>query len=89
MSLFGNLFSAKKAENVAFIEIGADSVGGAYARFESAKPPTIIYTKRLPYAPREGEQMSCSPLCVHMGSRWVFSEGKWRHNRDKKSVDAR
>lgn len=58
MSLFGNVLTPKRAESVAFIEIAADSVGGAYARFEEGRLPKLVYTAREPLAPHEGEEVS-------------------------------
>lgn len=52
MRLFGTLFSAKQARSVVFIEIAADSIGGAYARFEGERVPLMVYTKRVPLEPR-------------------------------------
>jgi hypothetical protein len=71
MSLFGTLFSPKKTESVAFVEIGADSVGGAYARFETGKPPLVIYTKRIPFEWRPDESTT-APLARALSSLGEF-----------------
>ena len=46
---------AKQEESVAFIDLAADSVAGAYVRFEEGQPPTLLYTRRLPIEARTGE----------------------------------
>ncbi|MSU74579.1 hypothetical protein EXS57_02250 [Candidatus Kaiserbacteria bacterium] len=55
MSLFGNLFNKKNIESVVLIDIGIDSVAGAYARYEEGKQPTILYSRRLPIEMRHSE----------------------------------
>ncbi len=56
MSFLENLFSKKKkAESVILIDIGADTVAGAYARYEAGEQPTILYTRRLPIEIRVDE----------------------------------
>jgi hypothetical protein len=56
MSFFGNLFrNNKKAESVALIDIGADSVAGAYVQYKDGELPALLYTRRLPVEAREGE----------------------------------
>ena len=56
MSFLENLFSKKKyAESVVLIDIGADTVAGAYARYEEGAQPTILYTRRMPIEIRQGE----------------------------------
>ncbi|MDP2650136.1 MAG: hypothetical protein Q8P16_01080, partial [bacterium] len=64
MSFLKNLFhcETKRAESVVFIDIAADSVGGAYAHFERGLPvgpqgetPTLVYAQRLPIKVRKDE----------------------------------
>lgn len=57
MSFLQHLFhrNTKRAESVAFIDIAADSVGGAYARYTESETPEIIYTRRLPIEIRKDE----------------------------------
>lgn len=57
MSFFGNLFRReKKNESIALIDIGADSVAGAYVRYAPAgEPPDLLYTRRLPVEARMDE----------------------------------
>jgi len=45
----------KKSESVVLIDIGADSVAGAYAYYVSNEQPVLLYTQRLPIDAREGE----------------------------------
>ncbi len=57
MSFLGNLFSEKEkaAESVILIDIRADSVAGAYVRYEEKSPPTVLYTRRMPIEVRKDE----------------------------------
>ncbi len=56
MRFLENLFRKKKyAESVVLIDIGADTVAGAYARYEEGAQPTILYTRRLPIEIRTDE----------------------------------
>ena len=49
MSFFGILFQRKeRAKSVVLIDIGANSVAGAYARYTEVELPTLLYTRRLP-----------------------------------------
>lgn len=59
MSFLQRLFRKKKerAESVVLIDIGAESVAGAYVRYASAgEPPSMLYTRRLPVEARKDEQ---------------------------------
>lgn len=63
MSLFEKLFHKKKiAESVVLIDICADSVGGAYARYSANETPTILHTRRQPIEPRAGETLESAML---------------------------
>ena len=56
MGFLKNLFRDDKcAESVIFIDIGADSVAGAYARYVEGDLPSILYTRRLSLEIRSGE----------------------------------
>ncbi|MBI5405449.1 hypothetical protein HY972_00205 [Candidatus Kaiserbacteria bacterium] len=56
MNLFSGFFrKGKKRESVVLVDIGAASVAGAYARFTEGELPILLYTRRLPVEPREGE----------------------------------
>lgn len=56
MSFLQRLFRKKeRAESVVLIDIGADSVAGAYAQYALGEPPALLYTRRLPIEAREGE----------------------------------
>lgn len=48
-------FGKKEGTSVAFVEIGADSVGGAYVRYQEGALPQMVYSKRIIYVPREDE----------------------------------
>lgn len=49
MSFFGTLFHKEKhSESVVLIDIGANSVAGAYARYTEGELPALLYTRRLP-----------------------------------------
>lgn len=57
MSVLQKLFRREeRAESVALVDIGADSVAGAYARYTPGELPALLYTRRLPIEAREGEQ---------------------------------
>ena len=53
MSFFSNIFNPIHAESVVFIDISANSVAGAYARYTEGEPPTLLYTRRLPIERRD------------------------------------
>lgn len=55
MSFFTGLFRTTRVESVVFIDIGADSVAGAYARYSEGSTPALLYTERLPMSLRKGE----------------------------------
>lgn len=56
MSFWSDLFhSGPRAESAVLIDIGADSVAGAYARYTEGEPASIVYARRLPIEFREGE----------------------------------
>ncbi len=56
MSLLNSLFHGKKhSETAVLIDIGADSVAGAYAQYGEGEKPLIHYTRRLPIEVRKGE----------------------------------
>lgn len=55
MSFFDNFFGKKKSESVVLIDIGADSVAGAYAHYTEGEQPVLHYTQRLPIKIRTGE----------------------------------
>lgn len=56
MSFLKNLFHEKKGgESVIMIDIGTDSVAGAYARYEEKNPPTLVYSRSLPIEIHKGE----------------------------------
>jgi hypothetical protein len=55
MSFFNNLFRHKNTESVVLIDIGASSVAGAYVQYKETEPPTLLYNRRVPIEPREGE----------------------------------
>lgn len=54
MNFFGNIFNPVRAESVALIDISANSVAGAYARYTEGETPTLLYTRRLPIEIRDG-----------------------------------
>lgn len=54
MGLFGGFFK-KRAESVALIEIGSDSVAGGYARYEEGKQASLLYARRIPIGTRRNE----------------------------------
>ena len=56
MSLFTHFFrNEKRAEPVVLIDIGTDSVAGAYAKYSESQKPVLFYTKRIPISVRDGE----------------------------------
>jgi hypothetical protein len=63
MSFFGSLFSPnKKNESVVLVEVGADSVAGAYVAYAEGELPILLYTRRLTVETREGEPRDKSML---------------------------
>jgi len=55
MSFFGNLFRNRKDKVVGLVDIGADSVAGAYVRHVAGTAPELLYSRRLPIELQEGE----------------------------------
>lgn len=55
MSFFDNFFGKKKSESIVLIDIGTDSVAGAYAQFTEGEQPVMHYTRRLPIEIRTNE----------------------------------
>ncbi|MDP2651971.1 MAG: hypothetical protein Q8O94_02455 [bacterium] len=45
----------KRSESVVLIDIGSDSVAGAYVRFTEGETPALLYTRRFVLEKREGE----------------------------------
>jgi len=62
MSFLTFLRKTKKAESVVLIDIGAESVAGAYARYMEGEIPTLLYTRRLPIEIRRGEPHEAAML---------------------------
>ncbi|MDO8623775.1 MAG: hypothetical protein Q7R54_00235 [bacterium] len=56
MSWFGKLFGKKKAESVALIEIGSDSIAGGFVHFKEGDVPILVYANRTTIAPTQGEE---------------------------------
>ncbi len=56
MSFFDTLFHKKKdGESVILIDIGAESVAGAYVRYEETETPALLYSRSLPIEIHAGE----------------------------------
>jgi len=56
MSFFTNFFHTdKKKESAVLIDVGVESVAGAYAYYEEGKEPEVLYTRRLPVEGHAGE----------------------------------
>lgn len=55
MSFFDNFSGKKKSESVVLIDIGTDSVAGAYAQYTENEQPVMHYTRRLPIEIRTSE----------------------------------
>ena len=57
MSFLGTLFHTNKhtAESVVLVDIGTNSVAGAYVRYTEQESPVLLYTRRVPIEIREGE----------------------------------
>lgn len=63
MSVLQALFRRRaRAESVALIDIGADSVAGAYARYAPGEQPVLLYTRRFPVERRESEPLERAML---------------------------
>jgi hypothetical protein len=57
MSFFGKLFGSTKAESIALIEIGSDSIAGGFAYFKKGELPQLVYASRADIRPNQGEGM--------------------------------
>ncbi len=55
MRFLSQFFKKAEAESVLLVDIGAGSVGAAYAHFPLRAPPTIAYAKRLSIEPKAHE----------------------------------
>ena len=56
MSFIGDFFYKKQdGESVILIDIGADSVAGAYVRYEETETPVLVYSRSLPIEIHTGE----------------------------------
>lgn len=77
MSFLENLFSREKRnESVVLIDIGAESVAGAYAYYKDGESPALLYTRRLPIEAREGEPQERAMLrALDVLGRALISEG--------------
>ena len=65
MSFFGKLFGgAKKAESIALIEMGPESVAVGLAHFKEGMPPVIVYAHRVPIAEEGGAQEAARTLAT-------------------------
>lgn len=63
MSFLQRLFRKKeRAESVVLIDIGADSVAGAYVRYAPGELPILLYIRRLPVEARRGEPRKLAML---------------------------
>ncbi|MFA6502631.1 MAG: hypothetical protein WCT45_00020 [Candidatus Paceibacterota bacterium] len=63
MSFLENFFPTKKvAESVVLIDVGEESVAGAYARCERGKTPVIVYTRSVPIRRRQLESLDIAML---------------------------
>lgn len=57
MGFLENLFHREgKKESILLIDVGTDSVAGAYVAYEEGKLPAVLYTRRIATEPRENEQ---------------------------------
>ncbi|MEK7086239.1 MAG: hypothetical protein AAB951_00450, partial [Patescibacteria group bacterium] len=57
MSFLKNLFQKKESGgSVILIDIGGESVAGAYVRYEVNELPKLLYTRRLPIEIQNGEE---------------------------------
>lgn len=56
MNFFSGLFNeTKRSESVALIDVGADSVAGAYVRYTEGELPVLLHSRRLPVEIRKEE----------------------------------
>ena len=55
MSFFGNFFRAKRSESVVLVDIGANAVAGAYARYSKNTLLELLYARRLPIEVQKNE----------------------------------
>lgn len=76
MSLFGNLFKKKKSESVILIDIGADSVAGAYVHYIEGELPAVLYTRRFPVEVRANEPAETAVVrTLHILNEALIREG--------------
>lgn len=63
MSFLQKLFGkGERAEPIALIDFGVDSVGGAYALSAPGESPILLYARRLPVEARRGEPLERAAL---------------------------
>jgi hypothetical protein len=62
MSFFSEWFQKKTTETQLLIDIGADSVGGAYVISKAGAAPRVVYAKRIPIEVRQDETILASVL---------------------------
>lgn len=55
MSFFGGLFRTSRAGSLAFINVGAGSVAGAFAHYPEQSQPLLAYARRVPIEVRSDE----------------------------------
>jgi hypothetical protein len=76
MSFVKKLFRRERKETVAFIDIGARSVAGAYVRFVGKEMPTVVYTSRLPIEIQPNEEHAVAMLrAVELLTKTMREEG--------------
>lgn len=62
MGFLSDLVLRKRSESVILIDIGADSIGGAYAVFADGSLPVVLYTMRLSTERHAGEHEDTAML---------------------------
>ncbi len=66
----------KRTGSVALIDVGTDSVAGAYAHYAENETPIILYTHRLPVEVRQGESSKDATLrTLKVLGDTLFQEG--------------
>lgn len=62
MGLFDKFFHPIRAESLVLIDVSAESVGGAYARYKEGEAPSLLYTLRIPIETRDKEKHELAML---------------------------
>lgn len=60
MSFIDRLFGTQKTQSLALLEVGADSIGGAYILLSKDAPPQMLFSGRLAIEAHDGEPLEAA-----------------------------